>query len=502
MTVFLFLALSAIAYAADIKLLGTIVYEDNIYIYVRGISELSSDSVIQIGNTVCTPDQIAVASFGSMNESIRTLILVDNSKSVSEKKREDIKEILKGIVSHSADNEKIKIGTFSEEINYLCDYTNDYTSLENLIDGIIYNNQDTYLSDVLYDVISELKAEQTSLCTRIIILADGADNKDIGHPNDEVRSFIGKNQYPIYTIGIPGKNNASELETMFSFSRAADTEFFLLDGSVSNEEIVNTLLLDQNGVCIRVNPDERLKDGSNKSILLKLSTPEGVAEIMTNADMPFGIVPVEESMNVSEPTSEPEKPEVLPTISVTKEEPVTASKDDKDFQSWIFVVFGIIIAVLLAVIIVLAVVKNGKLTNPAQREHETSTTLGASVDAPPTVIGEPEIAPNDKTPGLWKQRYLILTNLENTNIFFKVPIMDVVRIGRRSTQDITLDDPKVSREHCEIILRGNLLYVKDCNAANKTLYENVTVHDEVPIVSGGELKIGDHKYRVDLVEEA
>ena len=111
----------------------------------------------------------------------------------------------------------------------------------------------------------------------------------------------------------------------------------------------------------------------------------------------------------------------------------------------------------------------------------------------------------DDARGLWKEssaNYLILQNLDNTNIMMKVPIVDRVRIGRGKTQDIVIEnDKKVSREHCVIILRGELMYITDCNSSNGTFYEGVTVYDETPIVSGGKIGIGAHWYRVELVRQ-
>ena len=80
--------------------------------------------------------------------------------------------------------------------------------------------------------------------------------------------------------------------------------------------------------------------------------------------------------------------------------------------------------------------------------------------------------------------------------------MEIITIGRRSTQDIMIDDPEVSREHCKIIIRGGLMYLQNCSKSNGTYYENVLIHedDEVPIVNGGKIKIGQYQYSVELVD--
>ncbi len=84
-----------------------------------------------------------------------------------EKNHADIQALVKELYRMPKENEQIKIGTFFERgYAYLCDYTNDHVILENIIDNITYKDQDTYLSDVLYNIISELNSENTFACTR------------------------------------------------------------------------------------------------------------------------------------------------------------------------------------------------------------------------------------------------------------------------------------------------------------------------------------------------
>ena len=154
------------AHAAEAETIGTVVYDGDIYIYVRGVSAIQPDSVIQIGNTVCPAEQISTASFNDLENCIRTLILVDNSKSVPEKNHADIQEILHQFAAESMSNEQIRIGTFSQDITYLCEYTNNQETLDGVIDGITYNDQDTYLGYALYTAVSQIKEEQTPLCKK------------------------------------------------------------------------------------------------------------------------------------------------------------------------------------------------------------------------------------------------------------------------------------------------------------------------------------------------
>lgn len=510
----LFLPLTV--YAAETKILSTMVYDGSIYVYIRGVSELQSDSVVQIGNTICQSGQVSSASFSDSGVSMRTLILIDNSKSISDINHTDIQEILEGIISSSMENEQFKIGTFSNQVTYLCDYSSNKEILSNVVKTITYNNQDTYLSDVLHNVIAELQSENVCAYTRIFIIADGADDNPKGWPSDEVRGYIGESGYPIYTLGIPGENNSAELETLFSFSRASDSEYFLLDGSISNEDIVNAMMQDQSGICLKISPDESLKDGSKKSILLKLSTPEGVMELKTSVDMPFGsgvsAQPDDEEPEDDKDLEDDETENSLPVLIPGGETEKVAAEESKTVPWILIVIVAIIVLLSVGVVVVFMLIKRKKKKSLKEEQdlsskngdsnndgHSEDTAMAGDMDT--VMIGGTK---NDDARQIWSKynAYLVLKRLDDTNVMFKEPITDVLRIGRFKDQDIVIDDDELSRRHCEIRLGGDLLYIKDCNSLNGTEYEGVAVYDkEKPMVSGGKIKIGAHSYRVELVKE-
>ena len=504
----LFMTMSLSAHAADMKILSTIVFDGDVYIYIRGISELQQDSVVQIGNNVCQKEQLVFASMADSGISIHTLVLIDNSKSIPKERHADIRAILEELVSSAGENEQFKIGVFSDQISYLCDYTNNKEDLINVIEGIDYNDQDTYMSDVLYDVISELRLEDTNAYTRILIFADGADDNAIGFTNDEVRSFVGKNAYPVYTIGIPTKNNSSKLEVMFSFSRASGSEYFLLDGSISNEEIVSCLTKDRSGICLKISPDESLKDGSNKKILLKLISTGGGVELTTDVDMPFGSVITEMSDQEEKIEDEEEEKDTELPVLKPSEEINNDKKENTTEKIFVLVIVPSVIVVLAALVVAVLIVKHKRKkpqSIPVQDDVISTSVSGMTEIGEKTII-EGVRTYTDDARELWEKpadNYLVLKNLDNTNIMMKVPIIDKVHIGRSETQDIVIEnDKKVSRAHCEIILRGELLYIADCNSANGTFYEGVRIYDETPIVSGGKIIIGAHRYCIELVKQS
>lgn len=510
----LLLSASLTAYAADASAVSTLVSGDNIYIYVSGISDIQSGSTVQIGNALCDSDSISAGAVANLSVPMRTVILLDNSKSIPSGNHTDIQEILNGLVENALENEQIRIGTFSDEVAYLCDFTSDKEALAATIEGITYNDQETYLSDVVYDVISELDASD-GVYTRLLVISDGADNKTIGYTNEELRSLIEENPYPVYTIGTQGSNNSSELETMFSFSRASSADYFLLDGEMTNEEIITTLLEDQNNFCIRIVPDESLKDGSNKKILLSLVTSEGTVELVTSADMPFGTGTASVATEQEEPEEEEEDTGTeLPSLAPS--ENTEASVEEKSGISPLLIGVIVLVVIVLLVVILLVVLKKkktgsgepdktrGENKQDEKREEEEKREVKEEPEAGDTVFGggDSSFESDGNTIGLWKtqkQSVLRLTNLDKPGIIYEKPIKDVIHIGRKDADILIKDDNQVSKSHCDIILCGKLLSIRDNGSLNGTFYENTRVHEEVSLVSGGTVKIGRYHYRVDLL---
>lgn len=393
-------------YAAEIGIINTRVYEGDIYVYVRGITQIQDGISVQIGNTMCASDKVSAVTFQDMEISVKTLVLIDNSKSIPEKGQKDIHEIMEKLIAASRENEQIKIGTFSDKVSYLSDYTGDKDILNNVINGISYYDQDSFLGDVLYEEMNTLNEKETDSCIRILVISDGADDNSIGYTNDEIRSYIGENSYQVYTVGIPGKDNSQELEVLFSFSRAAKSNYFLMDGSIVAEDVVNTLQRDQEGVCLKITPDESLKDGSEKNILLQLNTPESSAQLTTSVYMPFGAGisindPVPETEEASAVSAEQDKiPEEASKESVAMTEvPDLMMRTDAEPKSeatdipLLPIITGIIVMVTAAVTVIIILISKKKRRWKARWASQLLEALRYLHGQPPYGILHGDIKP-------------------------------------------------------------------------------------------------------------
>lgn len=475
------LCCSVNSHAQEIKAVSAFVFEDEIYIYVRGISSIGEDSQIQIGNAVCDSGSISAA----YNVPIRTIILVDNSKSIPKASYETISGMINAVIEAAPENEQLRIGTVAEQITYLTEYTSDKEALKTAAGEIAYNDQDTYLSDILYEAVEAVRNENTYVYTRLLVIADGADNKAIGYTYDEVVKFLGTQGVPVYTAGIMGKNNAGALETMFSLSRASNAEYFLVNEDMTAAQLVEALSKDEQNVCIKIKPDISVMDGSTKNILLKLNTPEGQINLTASAVMPFGAI--EDIPKETEIKEAPKEEKPLPVIGEKETEP---EPEKKAFQlPWLMMLLALTAAA--AAIIISVIVIKIKI----KRRKSRAAVPDAPVMEP--VIEEKQFAEILPPP----KAYIILKCNDLPEQVYKAPINDSISIGRKEA-DIMLDDNYVSSKHCEILLRGELLYVKDCNSSNGTYYENIRIYEETPIISGGNLKIGQYTYNIKIEKNA
>lgn len=545
------------ASAAGEKVVSSTTDDENVYLYVKGVSEITGGTV-QIGNAVC--QNVSVGTLDAFATPMRTVILIDNSRSIKQDRRADIRAILDLLVDGAIEGEEFKVGTFSAEVTWLCDYTSDRDTVFQALDAVSYENQETYFSDCLYGVIEEMSADADATYSRVIIVSDGADNKTIGYTNSEVVTLVERKNIPVYTIGTLGDNSA--LETMFSFSRASRADYYLLDGSVSNEDIAASLAADRQMICIRITPDVSQLDGGQKSIQAVLQTPQGEVTVTATVNMPFaaGTHPsqeqqdqgtesegmTEESGSDEAAQNQPETTEGdkdLPTLGGGDASGGSEDKETGPNRTIILLIAGAAAVVLVIGVVVVVIVVSGqkkkKKARQAAMQQNANQPLGnggawnggsqngmqgswqqnaggfggaAAQGGERTMILGAE---NNNMPGsgdtmsLWSQQmqrevqtFLVLRDTGRQNVMFKVPIRDVVRIGRRDA-DIVVDyDKYISSRQCEIIRRGELLYIRDLGSSNGTFYENVRIYDqETPIVSGGTIRIGQTVFTVILTKE-
>lgn len=160
-------------YAAESRLMQVSVDGQRMISYLEcGEAIHSADA--QVARYPCENVEVTAAE----NISVHTVFLLDNSLSISEDNRIKIKDILKNYVQTLPENERISLAVFGENIQFLAERQSGTDEILSLIDGIEFHDQDTYLTDYLFQAVEMVKYDTEY--TRFIVISGGVDNKAIG----------------------------------------------------------------------------------------------------------------------------------------------------------------------------------------------------------------------------------------------------------------------------------------------------------------------------------
>lgn len=469
--------------------------------YVECGDEIASVEA-QIAQYPCGDVQMGKAE----DISIHTIIMVDNSLSVTEQNRDNIKKILREYVQTMPQQEVVSLAVFGEDIRFLCEKSGDAQEMASLIDGIEFHDQDTYLTDYLYQMLGEI--ENDTMFTRFILISDGVDNKTIGITKEELNDRLREITRPIYTVGHVYKDNATQLKNMFALSRATGGKELLIEDFENvldiSEEIHDFSTLRSCRIPI---PGE-VMDGGERHILLNIHTDEGDMEITGNASMPFGLVerepeaeePEPEILKESETISEPKPVPAAEPVSV--KEPEENANQEKDGGAQGLGNKAATAVLLLIVALAVYMLYRQKRKPGAAKEKIKEKKMEKEKEITPVIAREPEVSESEDATVMLEGRYLLtLQDRIDLEKVFRYPLDDHVIVGRNADMvQIVVDySLTVSGRHCEFYVQNNRFFIRDMNSANHTYLNGKRVNDVMEMKSGDRVKIGEVEFDVDIM---
>ena len=500
---FILLSAMGVSAADGLKAVGSYTGEQEISLYVKGIDAEITSAECQIGTKA--GQQISYENAADMENAPKTLIMIDNSLSITEANREKIQDFLTKLVNDKGKSEKIAITVFDEGIKDILGYTDDEKALKLAVDAITYQNQETYLTDVLYDVLENEHLGAEDCYKRIIIISDGVDNKAIGYTKDELYTLIKEKGYPIYTIGCVYKDNNEQLENMFAISRMTGAKEFLLDDVEDTDAIVDEITEDNHVIHFIVTPEESERDGSSKSILLTIQTAEREERVEAEVKMPFG-------SQTQEPETEPAEKEVSEPAPAPEPVPVPQEPENTEVAEEPGISMTVVIIIVIAICLIIAGVVFFLFRKKNADRKDDFEVLGETVNTAPEVQTDKTVLmtdsssdeDGDSTRMIWggaaKQYTLNLTDSKNPGRTFQIPIKDSVIIGRRAGEaNLVIDyDKSVSGKHCAVSERNGKFYVKDLQSSNGTLLNGTRILAEMELHSGAVLTLGRLEMKVEI----
>jgi len=491
------LAQMSVFAAGSGKVVGSYTNEGDISLYVKGLEPEISEVNCQIGTRA--EQQVTFENVIDMENAPKTLIMIDNSLSISQSNREKIHSFLTSFIEGKDEQEQVAIATFEQKLNLVVNYTSDGTLLGSAVDFFTYQDQDTYLTDVLYDVINEDQLGTEDCYKRLIIISDGVDSKAIGYTKDELYALVKEKSYPIYTIGCVSKSNEEQLENMFALSRMTEGKSFLLDEEEDAGSIVDQIAEDNHIIHFSVVPDADEMDGSSKSILLTIGSAEGEQQIEAVIKMPFQAQREDrtESLEEVRPSEEPE-------AMVVPEENADTAKQDGIPMLYLGIGAAFAIILIIVVLIIMVCKKTGKNQD---NDFEVLQEAVRSKPEPETGTETTELVSGDddgKTQMIWgdaaKRYTLYLTDVKNPGRTFQMPIDGAIIIGRKAGEaSLVIDYEKsLSGRHCQVSERNGKFYIKDLQSSNGTLLNGVRILAEMELCSGSVLTLGRLEMKVEI----
>ncbi len=518
--------------------------DDRLELFVPVPANEITEAYVQIGNS--SKIEADVQDINASDSVISTLILFDNSLSISEENRTKMREITKGLVESMQPRERITLCTFDTDRHLVVENSQDKTALTTAVDAISFNNQDTYLKDVLYSTLKEIGPAAQKTFRRIIVLSDGSDDNDVGYTYEEIYNLIDQTECQVTAVGSRYEKNIDALEKMFSISRRNNSPYILMDDVEDTAAAVTQVNSQMPYSIAQVVIPEEMRDGSSKNVRLTVETAEGASEYPLVVEMPFNDSAQQETARsaaaemVTEAAANTEKlteegdeteseteAEILPPWESENAEgnDATAGKDKLAALSDVRVIslMAAAVAVIVLAIILTRLRKKKASGSPvSDRRSEDSVeddagmeTLRNAADTDPdaTELRQDDITADQNdddertvlvNPGTGdsspEEVFVKLEDMRNPDRVYSSLITDEIMIGRSSECDIVIpEDKAIGRKHCMIVRMDGRYYLRDNNSSNGTVLNGQKVTGVVEISSGDQLEIGRSRLSVRIV---
>lgn len=472
---YLMLAASFHIYAAQsIPVMEQYVTENTAHLYLKYAGD-TQGAAAQIGTEAA--DSVKITDSGSIP--IVTWLLLDNSNSISSDDQRKAKELLTNLVAGRSPNETFTLCTYDEHLNILLQDSQSYADLKSQIDAIVHNDQESYITDVLAELLDLERNREEPAYVRVVLICDGVDNNPQGLTREELNNRLFQQAIPIYTLGCKTGNNDPLLKNLYSISRQTGALSWSLSELGNTLDVVKAMGSEELPICASISIPENLRDGSEKGIQVTFSDGS-TAE--TQATMPFALVE-EETGPIPEPAPTPEPD----------------SDTSFPFQRYWPILVITAVVLISGIVIVILLIRKKKEREQIRPISDDLFPTGEKTD----ILSEPhgKLGSGDTLPLVGEDKYvmLCLSDLTHPDRHFEIPLRGRVSIGRAPSNQIVLDYEKsISGTHCEIFGEGGFWKIRDLHSSNGTYLNGIRITDVAEVTSGSVLKLGRLELLVEL----
>ena len=511
-------ACSAVSASSSYQIYTT----DNMMIdYLSGVGGDIQSATVQWGNSAIS--EADLADVGEIDGTgVSTTILLDNSFSITAENRVRMKEVCRQIIAERLPEETFTLATFDTELKMIAVDSDDYSSLLSQIDGIEFHDQDTYINDVLYKVITDIVSKEDYIYDSLIVLSDGSNDQQVGYTNEEVKRLAQEHGILINVVGSRYEKKISDLDSLFALARSTGGKTFQLEDTSDTAAIAKELKQQRPQKILWDEIPGQMMDGGRKTIQVVLTTGSGEVQLPQELVVPFGQVAVQEETAPPE-TEEQTEPvtekitEAVPLTAVLETEETIIERQDPEHKISPMVMIGLIAAaaIVLILLIWLMLRKKKDRVNPEDILGRSTGGKGSSdtsdniQNEDRTVLQKDQGNRDDgKTVSIFsdgssnaeRSFSLRLTDMNDSSSVFTAVCRTDILIGRKAECTISLaGDKGISRRHCIIRNDHGILKVTDCGSANGTFVNNIRVTGETNLSDGDILKLGDREFRIQII---
>lgn len=418
--------------------------------------------------------------FRETGEGTAYIVLVDISKTLTEKEFKQIREALTLWVDRMNENDRMSIIAFGNECKELIDFTNDKETLKDKVKELKATDRLTKLHEALQKALQMTQLFDPNLPTRrvVVVLSDGKDEGSgiaPGYLKDEI---IEKYHLPIYSIGysrLPTREKRKYLDILKSFSNRSGG--FYIEAVESNLQQIY----------------ERIQEAILRVYRVELCCKSCIAD---NRSHELKILLSSDSWVSSDEMNLP----LLENAPSRECVVIVERSEDEKIPLWALIAGGGI-SLLFIILIVALLLKRKKLSIPDKKEtevlagEEEEHVTGESQEATGGGVEE-----GPKIGGL--NIRLVEIGSKGKTGDYEIILAKRAVVGRKPGCDVVLeDDMDISREHFELIFEDRSVLIRDLDTTNGTLVNGVPTTNYHQLESNDIIQVGRTQLRIIFERE-
>ncbi len=465
---------------------------------------------------------LSVESEKEIHTPVTYYCLADVSGSMNKKQMNQIREVLTEIADGLQEGDNMVIGALANETN-ASDFLADQEALGQLISDLAATGEDTNLYAGLVEGLRILQTD-TNVNPRkcLVILSDGEDYQKGGITKEEAEQAVTDSSIPVYTVAVLRNADNEEMlsyaKLLGSFARMSTggAHFAPVVDNITGAEAGQSILRSMaEGLVVTAQTEGDMPDRDTLLLRMVYTSAEGAVyedtmELYTE-DLPLALGSVEPTETPSEPSPSPDP------VESSEPSPSPDPAESRKPEGRLFILLGILTAVVLLVVIVIAIIlkknKNNRNGETEGREQGKALPEGRAEGSQDNT-GTPEetqesgadisvdsVELQESSVEIYELRLYAIGYPQITRTI-RLERGKEVTVGRNSKADVVLDgeDRRLSSVHCKMKWEDGKLYVLDMGSTNGTFVNGVPIRDmgRVVLRKGETIRIGSYEYRVGI----